>query len=67
MRRPIMLKGDLPDNTSGEFLYCAKCGSRYSADRFDYFWMADTAQLRCGHDNNPLLLVREHCQLEVIR
>ena len=42
---------NLPQRTSGEFLYCWKCGDHYSATRGDYFWMLPGARFEC--DGQP--------------
>lgn len=52
---------DLPHDPKGVFLYCPRCGERYSADRRDYFMADPNTKFRCG-EHRPLvdmILARE--------
>lgn len=45
-------------------LYCPFCGAEYSADRRDYWDVADEHEFMCC--NEPLLLVRMHTVYEEV-
>jgi hypothetical protein len=48
---------DLPERTSGEFLWCPECGGEFSATRGDYFWKPPAEPFVCDDcDQEPLRL-----------
>jgi hypothetical protein len=64
--------GGLPQSPPyGVFLYCGKCGSRYSAARGDYFAMEPSGVVTCWgfgphrveHRATPMILAREECRV----
>ena len=59
-----MRYGDLPVKVSGEFLWCGKCGERYSATRGDYFAYAPDDTPKCH--GWVLRLMRERTILEPV-
>lgn len=46
------------------FLYCTKCGARYSPTAGDYFWADDAHVFRCCR-RNMLLVTEQHVLTEV--
>lgn len=56
---------DLPQAPKpGQYMYCAKCGSQFSATKGDYFLRPPEDHMRCC--GGRCVLVQEHTTREVL-
>jgi hypothetical protein len=46
LKQQVSLK-KIPENDRAAYLYCKQCGAQYSANRGDYWHLADDFILRC--------------------
>lgn len=53
MKRRI-IRADLKEAPSNAFLYCWKCGNRFSATYGDYFWKRADEPFRCADGHRPI-------------
>lgn len=58
---PEQIGLDIKPEIKGLFLQCVLCGTRYSANKGDYFMLADDHDLTCCEE--PLLLCRKEVHI----